>query len=288
MKRLFGLLAALALVFNLSVALAAQAPLTSLGLDIVGVGLQASPEYQAVPKGIATQVVTGIDAQGFDTAAIISQLPKDYRVKAELSGPAFSTPITLETLPGKPFDIPTLALYGKHTLNNIRLVDGAGTTLFGAVPQAVIIESISDPLITEVKTRQLTVEELQERGVTFDSSNFTAYEFTAGIATESGQVPLTLPVLIPQQSTAEGLWVRLPSCQVRTYSSHNSQLPVHSPAKAESCPINCSASDSFIRPENFSDALLDLGFPFHRCHLRSSQQRKRPGKTGGLSCFPGG
>lgn len=71
MKRLLGSLAALALVFNFSIALAAEAPLTTLGLDIVGVGLEAGPEYQAVPKGIATQVVTGIDAQGFDARVII-------------------------------------------------------------------------------------------------------------------------------------------------------------------------------------------------------------------------
>ena len=96
--------------------------------------------------------------------AIIAQLPSDYTVRAELTGPAYPTPKTLVTRPGTPFDIPTLALLGKHTLSNIRLVDGNGTTLFGAMPQAVIIETINDPLITEVKTRPLTTAELQERG----------------------------------------------------------------------------------------------------------------------------
>ncbi len=202
MKRFFGILLVAAL-FGLgsTSALGETTPLTSLDFNIVGIGVGAAPDYQAVPRGIATQVKTSVDTGAFDTDLIISQLPKDYRVKAELSGPAFLTPITLETLPGKPFDIPTLALYGKHTLNNIRLEDGQGKTLFGAVPQAVIIESISDPLITEVKTRQLTAEELEERGVTFDSSNFTAYEFTAALATESGQVALTLPVTIPNEVT---------------------------------------------------------------------------------------
>ncbi len=33
--------------------------------------------------------------------------------------------------------------------------------------------------------------------MTVDSSNYTAYEFTAGIATTSGQVPISLPVVIP-------------------------------------------------------------------------------------------
>ncbi|HEY6871279.1 MAG TPA: carboxypeptidase regulatory-like domain-containing protein, partial [Geobacteraceae bacterium] len=175
--------------------------LTSFDFNIVGVGLKASPDYQAVPKGIASKVDTVFDAGSFNVADIISQLPQDYTVRAELSGPAFQTPLPLVTKPGKAFDLPTLAIYGKYTLANIRLVDGAGNVLFGAMPQAVAIESIPDPLITSVTTRPLTLTELQQRGVTFDTSNFTAYEFTAGIATQSGQVPLTLPVLIPNTST---------------------------------------------------------------------------------------
>ncbi|ALC16102.1 hypothetical protein DSOUD_1321 [Desulfuromonas soudanensis] len=197
-KRSFGLAAVgvvLALCF-FSVT-AVGAPLTSFDFNIVGLGLKADPAYQAVPKGIATQVNTGFDAGGFDLTTITDKLPKDYTVRAELTGPAFQTPRALVTHPGSPFDIPTLALLGKYTLSNIRLVDGAGNTLFGATPQAVTIESINDPLITEVATRPLTLDELEERGVVFDSSNFTAYEFTAAIATESGQVPLNLPVLIP-------------------------------------------------------------------------------------------
>ncbi len=202
MKRFFGglTLAAALFGFGMTVARAEAPPLTTLGFDLVGIGLNASPDYQAVPKGIATQVNTGVDTGGFDVDLIVGQLPKDYRVVAELTGPAFLIPLTLTTLPGKPFTIPTLALNGKHTLNNIRLVDGAGTTLFGAVPQAVVIESINDPLVTSVTTRQLSAEELQERGVVVDSSNFTAYEFTAALVTKSGQVPITLPVLIPTQS----------------------------------------------------------------------------------------
>ena len=174
--------------------------LSQFNFQIVGLGLKAAPEYQAVPKGIATQVTTGFDAGELDIAAIIAQLPADYTVRAELSGPAYPTPKTLVTRPGTPFDIPTLALLGKHTLSNIRLVDANGTILFGATPQAVIIETINDPLITEVTTRPLTLAELQERGVTFDSSNFSAYQFSAVIATGSGQIPINLPVLIPNSN----------------------------------------------------------------------------------------
>jgi hypothetical protein len=193
-----GLLVIVFLMASIITPVTASAqPLTSFDFNIVGLQLKAEPEYQAVPKGIATQVNTFFDAGEVDLTNILDKLPQDYTVRAELSGPAFQTPLTLVTRPGQPFDIPTLALFGKYTLSNIRLTDNGGNILFGAVPQVVTIESIDDPLITEVSTRPLTVEELQERGVTFDSSNFTAYEFTAAIATESGQVQINLPVLIP-------------------------------------------------------------------------------------------
>ena len=149
-----------------------------------------APTTRRCPRGCRRRSPPGIDAQGFDVDSIISQLPKDYRVKAELSGPAYPTPIALETLPGKPFDIPSLALNGKHTLSNIRLVDGQGKNTLRRraaggghrVDQRSADHRGQDPAADS--------EELQQRGVTFDSSNFTAYEFTAAIATESGQVPI--------------------------------------------------------------------------------------------------
>jgi hypothetical protein len=95
MKRIFGLVGAILLWCGLWV-LPAQAALPEvlarLDFHIVGLGLKAAPEYQAVPKGIATQVTTGFDAGDLDVAAIIAQLPSDYTVRAELSGPAYPTP----------------------------------------------------------------------------------------------------------------------------------------------------------------------------------------------------
>ena len=45
-------------------------------------------------------------------------------------------------------------------------------------------------IVTSVSSRPLSLEEIQNRGLVIDESNFTAYEFTFGIATESGQVPI--------------------------------------------------------------------------------------------------
>lgn len=212
MKRFLHILAVLFAVIGLcgvSSAQQASVPLTTFDFSIVGVGLGVSPDYQAVPKGISSEVLTNYYAQGVTLPqSVIDQMPKDYKVTGELTGPAYRTPMTLTTTPGKPFTLPTFPILGKYTLGNIRLYDGAGALLFGATPQTVTIESISDPLVTSVTTRQLTLAEIQDRGVTFDSSNYTAYQFTAAIGTQSNQQPISFPVLIP--SGAKGVDVETP------------------------------------------------------------------------------
>ncbi len=173
--------------------------LGNIEFKIVGMGVEVEPAYQAVPKGINTLVNTGYLSKGYElTDEVLAQMPKDYRVKAEMTGPSFQTPVQLEAMPGRPFEIQTLSMLGKYTISNIRLVDGSGKVLFAAEPGAVTIESIGDPIVTQVTTRELSVEELAERGVTFDESNFEAFEFATAIATESGQLPISIPVLVPK------------------------------------------------------------------------------------------
>lgn len=170
-------------------------PLTNLEFNIVGVSVQVGPAYQAVPKGIASQVTTGYYSGGQSLPDnVLALMPKTFKVVGEFSGPSYTTPLTLTTTPGQPFDLPTMPVLGKYTLSNIRLVDATGKAIFAAVPVVVTIESISDPIITSVTTRQLSLQELNDRGVVFDSTNFTAYEFTGGVGLTSNQKPLSFPV----------------------------------------------------------------------------------------------
>ncbi|MCE5212537.1 MAG: hypothetical protein LLG40_13420 [Deltaproteobacteria bacterium] len=176
--------------------------LTTMDFNIVGVTLSVGPDYQAVPQGIASVITTGFISNGEALPdAVLAMLPQDFKVIGEFSGPTYTTPVTLTTTPGNPFYLPSMPILGKYTLSNIRLVDSSGNALFAAVPQVVTVESISDPLITSVTTKELTLEELNELGVVFDSTNFTAYQFTAGLGLESNQVPVTFPVLIPTTTT---------------------------------------------------------------------------------------
>ena len=94
MKKCFGLLAALILVFGTSAAMAGTdgTPLATFDYHLVGIGLQAGPDYQAVPKGLPTQVTTGIDAQGFDVDSIICPAAQGLPGQGRTLRPGLSHP----------------------------------------------------------------------------------------------------------------------------------------------------------------------------------------------------
>jgi hypothetical protein len=121
---------------------------------VEGLGLEASPEYQAVPRNLATAVsVTLVGSDG--APGSLPGAPADALVEAELRGPAFGSPVTLTARPGDPLAIPPLALAGLYSLSNIRLVAG-GETLLEATPDATRIEVIDQVLVSQVTSRPLS------------------------------------------------------------------------------------------------------------------------------------
>ena len=175
-------------------AIAQQQVLTTLEFYLVGLEVRPGPDYQAVPRSETTTVNTNIimPTQQIPYAEIEKMLPPDTVIKGELRGPAFTIPITLTTLPGKPFDIPTMPLTGIYTLENIRMESGGN--LIAASPNIVTIESFDKILITTVTTRQMSLEEIQKAGVLLDTTNFTYYNFTAALAFQTNVVNITFPV----------------------------------------------------------------------------------------------
>jgi len=235
MRKIVNILASLFLILLISGTASAQqapAPLTSFNFTIVGVQMNVGPEYQAVPKGIASQVTTGFTTNGEPLAPeVAAMLPQDFTVTGDLTGPTIVSKLTLTTRAGQPFQLPTFPLAGKYTLSNLRVIDGAGKAFMAAVPQSVTIESINDPLITSVTTHQLTLEEIQQQGIVVDSSNFTVYQFNAAIGTQSNQQPISFPVVIPNQSTLVQNPEPLPQSGVDlnmpTYNEMPPQLPTN-------------------------------------------------------------
>lgn len=164
-------------------------------IRLYGLGLVVEPARQTVPRDIATIVQTYLAAPG--TPTDLPPFAADAEVRATLRGPSFARPVELRVRPNAPFDIPAMTVAGLHSLDNIRLVSGGEVLLYGA-PESVEIEVIDRLLVTEVRARPLTADEIRERGIVFDRSNFQAYNFTAAFALADGaQINLNFPVLLP-------------------------------------------------------------------------------------------
>ncbi len=162
---------------------------------LYGIGLTVEPSTQTVPKGFATIVSTFLQAPTLPTDAPV--FAPDAEVRGTLRGPSFPTPVELVARPNTPFNIPVLTVPGTHTVDSIRLVSGNDVLLYGS-PESVTIEVIEKLLVTSVTTRALTADEIREKGIVFDKSNFQAYNFTAAFAIDDGStIDIAFPVLLP-------------------------------------------------------------------------------------------
>jgi hypothetical protein len=164
-------------------------------ITLYGLGLSVQPAQQTVPKGYATIVSTYLQ-----TPQLPGNLPPfapDAEVRATLRGPSFEQPLELVAKPNSPLNVPILTVPGTHTVENIRLVSGGEVLLYGT-PQSVRLDVIEKLLVTTVTARPLTADEIREKGIVFDRSNYQAYNFTAAFAVEDGkQIDVTFPVVLP-------------------------------------------------------------------------------------------
>lgn len=171
---------------------------------LYGLGLRAEPAHQTVPKNIATIVSTYLQAPDTIPDGTLP-VPEDTEVRATLRGPSLPGPIELVTKVNEHFEIQPLQMAGIHTLENIRVVHN-GEVIFYATPESVTIEVIDQLLVTEITARPLTAQEIKDKGIIFDSSDFQAYNFTAAFAVKPGEeIKINFPILLPMPETVTGI-----------------------------------------------------------------------------------
>ncbi len=140
---------------------------------------------------------------GFPGTDALPRLPAGWTVKAELTGPGSGGEVvTLSCVPNHLMEIPTPKVSGDYFLYNVRLEDDEGNLILERDPtsEPVIISVIDKLLITQVTSRPLTLEEIEEKGIVIDEDNFTAMNFNVGLTVGSEQVVIDLPMLIPKAS----------------------------------------------------------------------------------------
>ncbi|MFO1460689.1 MAG: LamG-like jellyroll fold domain-containing protein [Verrucomicrobiota bacterium] len=196
--RVFRLLRWVLLAFiagvKISIPMHGSDVLTTLEYRIAGTGLQVSPPAVSVPKGIAGSVLVtlvGGEAAGGQTNGTY--------VEAFLRGPGIPEPRRIVSPVNQPLLFPPLNLVGDYQLDSIRLVDGTtGDTLMEGSPSIVPVRVFDDILVSRVTSRPLTYEEIQEKGIFIDESNFRVVEFEAAFVLDGKTIPVTFPVVSPK------------------------------------------------------------------------------------------
>jgi hypothetical protein len=124
-------------------------------------------------------------------------------VQAELRGPGLdNTSLTLATAPNAFLEIPPLRVAGDYVLSNVRLESNGEVLLRrqqGPGVEPIVIKVIDEILVTEVTSRPLSLQEIEERGIVLTEENFTVFEFVVGFVVESDPVKINFPVMLPRQ-----------------------------------------------------------------------------------------
>src|SRR5262249_36511617 len=155
-------------------------PLVTLDYRLTGAQLRVSPVALSVPKGIPGSVLVQLVSGGSTNVTAGGSLADGAYVQATLRGPAFPARKIIGQV-NAALLLPPIPLVGDYELDDIKLVDAAtGATRMEGTPNRVPIHIFDEVLISRVTSRPLTLDEIQQRGIVIDQSNFRAVEFEVG------------------------------------------------------------------------------------------------------------
>src|SRR5262249_48415610 len=149
--------------------------------------------------GVATFVGSPVDASA-------RSAPPGALVKADLTGPTFgSAVVPIAGPPNQLLELPLLRAPGDHFLTNVRLEDALGNVLLRRDPtrEPIVVNVIDQLLVTQVTSRPLSLDEIQQKGISIDADNFTVLNFAVALTLGSEKVQIEFPAVIP--TTAQGL-----------------------------------------------------------------------------------
>lgn len=217
--------AGLALTFLLpSLSAEAQVPrrrIAQMDVSILGLSATVEPSSPVVPKATpaGVQIVVRGGTGELSRADVERFFGADFRIQGDLTGPGLSQSIALpytpavhddpsdpdDQLPVHPGELdplilplPGLPTSGDYTLANLRIT-APGRPDFDVTPNRVTVKVIEQVLVTSVKTRALTLDEIRAKGIVLDSDDYYAFEFTLGLMFESKPINFTFPVAFDRQ-----------------------------------------------------------------------------------------
>jgi alpha-tubulin suppressor-like RCC1 family protein len=246
-------------------------------LSLVGLSATVDGARPAIPKNVASGVRILIHGGGSTLApAAAARLLGAFEVEAELSGPSFGETITVRqsvttasTEAHLILPLPSMAVSGEHTLSNLRIVSG-GRPVLDLQPRTVPVDVVEQVLITSVRTRPLTLDEIKAKGIVLDSDDYLGFEFTLGVLLESKPVNVAFPVVFDKQGIAVPLPQSVPGLSVRDLDAGAVDIPKLLPM--------------MLKVPKLSPAMT-LGLEFDSSEIRIPSLLVIPGEVGYLKQF---
>lgn len=197
--------------------------LASFEHHVVGAQLRVSPAELFIPKSVPGSLAIDIVTSDGSRPTELDRWARGTYVEAVLRGPAFPA-YRLLGVPNEPLRLPPIALPGEYQIDNIRLVsldDEEHPTLMMATPSRVTVHVFSELLVSHVSSRPLSIDEIQQRGIVIDASNFGAVEFTATFLLGGKTLPVHFPVVSPKFREATEL---IPAAELEERLAFAAQL----------------------------------------------------------------
>jgi hypothetical protein len=201
-----------ALLLTLADAARAQSPFRKIGeMEVAVRGISAVLEPAApvvprnIPSGVRVVVRAGDRELSVDEVKSFLGLGagESFQVAAELSGPGLGQTITLPAAGAVTTDpllipYPGLAVAGDYHLSGARITVG-GQARMDVTPDDLTIRVIDQILVTSVRTRPLTLDEIRARGIVLDDDDYLGFEFTLGLRLESDPISINFPVVFDRR-----------------------------------------------------------------------------------------
>jgi len=213
---------------------ASNSGIASFDVPILGLTATPDPASPVVPKNTESgvRIVLNAGDRALTLAEAATYLGAGFEVRGTLAGPGLDKPITVPQLgpsdrpPEDPLllRLPPLPLAGDYQLSNVRILRD-GKPLLDVNPSQIPVKVIDQVLITSVKTRPLTLEEIQAKGIVLDSSSYVGFDFQLGIATESQSISFTQTVIFDREGVPVPQAIEPPGAPPRSGVNVTGDLP---------------------------------------------------------------
>ncbi len=194
------------LLISLLPCAASGSPLGAAKIRVLGISvdIDTRPDVEGIQSvmTIVKRYPAAVQAvAGFPGETALPVLSEGMLIRAKLSGPGLDSQdgSELSSAPNEMMALPDLVIPGEYFISNVRLEDKDGNIILRRDPASapIVITVIDKLLVSQVTSRPLTLEEIEEKGIVIDEDNFTAMNFSFNMTLGSEEMAIDLPMVIP-------------------------------------------------------------------------------------------